>query len=136
MAGAARAPLAWALMLAVSIAVRRGAFALDVAFQAPTPGIVALFGRSGAGKTSVVEILAGLLEPDCAQVRLGERVLIDTRCGYALPAERRRIGYVFQDARLFPHLNVRGNLRYGLKRAPAEPHAISFDAVTELLGLA
>jgi len=123
-------------MLAVNLAMRRGDFVLDVAFQAPTPGIVALFGRSGAGKTSVVEILAGLLEPDSAQVRLGERILIDTRSGYALPAERRRIGYVFQDARLFPHLNVRGNLRYGLKRAPAEPHGISFDAVTELLGLA
>jgi molybdate transport system ATP-binding protein len=123
-------------MLAVSIALRRGAFALDVAFQAPTPGIVALFGRSGAGKTSVVEILAGLLAPDRGDVRLDERVLIDTGAGYALAAERRRIGYVFQDARLFPHLSVQGNLRYGLKRAPAEPHTISFDAVTELLGLA
>ena len=110
-------------MLHVEIAKRRGAFLLDVAFQVPTPGIVALFGRSGCGKTSVVEILAGLLEPDSGDVRLGDLVFVDTSAGYSLPAERRRIGYVFQDARLFPHLSVRGNLRYGQKRAPAPPHA-------------
>jgi molybdate transport system ATP-binding protein len=136
MAGKARAPLAGALMLHVEVAKRRGAFLLDVAFQVPTPGIVALFGRSGCGKTSVVEILAGLLEPDSGDVRLGDLVFVDTSAGYSLPAERRRIGYVFQDARLFPHLSVRGNLRYGQKRAPAAPHAIGFDEVTELLGLA
>jgi molybdate transport system ATP-binding protein len=123
-------------MLAVAVTKRRGAFALDVAFQAPTPGIVALFGRSGCGKTSVVEILAGLLAPDSADIRLDDLVLADSTAGYSLPAERRRIGYVFQDARLFPHLSVRGNLRYGQKRAPAVPHAIGFDAVTALLGLA
>ena len=123
-------------MLAVSVAKRRGAFELDVAFQAPTPGIVALFGRSGSGKTSVVEILAGLLEPDAGSLRLENLVLFDTAAAYSLPAERRRIGYVFQDARLFPHLSVRGNLRYGQKRAPAAPHIIGFDEVTELLGLA
>lgn len=123
-------------MLAVSVAKRRGAFDLDVAFQAPTPGIVALFGRSGSGKTTVIEILAGLLEPDSGDVRLEDLVLVDTAAGYSLPAERRRIGYVFQDARLFPHLSVRGNLRYGQKRAPAAPHPIGFDEVTELLGLA
>jgi molybdate transport system ATP-binding protein len=136
MACAARAPLARALMLAVAIAKRRGAFALDVAFQAPTPGIVALFGRSGCGKTTVVEILAGLLAPDAGDVRLDELVLVDTAAGYSLAAERRRIGCVFQDARLFPHLSVRGNLCYGQKRAPALPHAIGFDEVTALLGLA
>jgi molybdate transport system ATP-binding protein len=122
-------------MLSVTLAKRRGTFALDVAFQAPTPGIVALFGRSGCGKTSVVEILAGLLEPDAADVRLDDLVLIDRHAGYALPAERRRIGYVFQDARLFPHLSVRGNLRYGEKRAPATAQAIGFDEVTALLAL-
>ena len=123
-------------MLAVTIAKRRGSFDLDVAFQAPTPGIVALFGRSGSGKTTAVEVLAGLLAPDSGDVRLEELVLVDTAAGYALPAERRRIGYVFQDARLFPHLSVRGNLGYGLKRAPAGAQAIGFDEVTSLLGLA
>jgi molybdate transport system ATP-binding protein len=136
MACAARTPLARALMLAVSIAKRRGSFELDVAFQAPAPGIVALFGRSGSGKTTIVEILAGLLEPDAGDLRLGDLVLFDTAAAYSLPAERRRIGYVFQDARLFPHLTVRGNLRYGQKRAASAPHIISFDEVTELLGLA
>jgi molybdate transport system ATP-binding protein len=123
-------------MLAVAVTKRRGAFALDVAFQAPTPGIVALFGRSGCGKTTVVEILAGLVEPDAGNVKLDDLVLVDTAGGYSRPAERRRIGCVFQDARLFPHLSVRGNLRYGQKRAPAGPHAIGFDEVTALLGLA
>jgi molybdate transport system ATP-binding protein len=123
-------------MLAVNIAKRRGAFALEVEFQAPTPGIVALFGRSGCGKTTLVEILAGLLEPDKGAVRLDELVLLDTAANRSLPAEQRRIGYVFQDARLFPHLDVRGNLRYGQKRAAPPPHAIDFDEVTALLGLA
>jgi molybdate transport system ATP-binding protein len=136
MARAAHTPPVCALMLAVSVAKRRGAFELDVAFQAPTPGIVALFGRSGSGKTTVIEILAGLLEPDAGNLRLEGLVLFDTATAYSLPAERRRIGYVFQDARLFPHLSVRGNLRYGQKRAPSVPHIIDFDEVTELLGLA
>jgi molybdate transport system ATP-binding protein len=122
-------------MLSVNIAKRRGSFVLNVAFQVPTPGIVALFGRSGCGKTTVVEILAGLLAPDAAAVRLDEAVLVDTAAQHSVPAERRRIGYVFQDARLFPHLDVRGNLRYGQRRAPAPPHAIGFDEVTALLGL-
>ena len=69
-------------------------------------------------------------------MRLDDVVLVDTAAGRSLPAERRRIGYVFQDARLFPHLDVRGNLRYGQKRAPAPPHAIAFDEVIDLLGLA
>jgi len=123
-------------MLAVNVARRRGAFALEVAFQAPTPGIVALFGRSGCGKTTMVEILAGLLEPDAGHVRLDDVVLLDMAAKRSLPAERRRVGYVFQDARLFPHMDVRGNLRYGQRRAPAPPHAIGFDEVIALLGLA
>jgi len=136
MARAPRATLARPLMLRVNIAKRRGTFVVKVAFDAPTPGIVALFGRSGCGKTTVVEILAGLLAPDQADVRLDDAVLVDTATRYSLPAERRRIGYVFQDARLFPHLDVRGNLRYGQRRAPAPPHAIGFDEVASLLGLA
>jgi molybdate transport system ATP-binding protein len=123
-------------MLDVSIVKRRAAFALEVAFQAPTPGIVALFGRSGCGKTTAVEILAGLVAPDSGHVRLDEQVLVDTATRREIPAEQRRIGYVFQDARLFPHMDVRGNLRYGQKRAPAVPPAIEFDEVVALLGLA
>jgi molybdate transport system ATP-binding protein len=122
-------------MLSIKVTKRREAFALDVAFEAPTPGIVALFGHSGSGKTTLIDIVAGLLAPDSAAVRLDELVLIDTSAHFALAAERRRIGYVFQDPRLFPHLSVRSNLLYGLKRAPP-PHAIGFDKVVALLGLA
>jgi molybdate transport system ATP-binding protein len=123
-------------MLNVTVAMRRGTFALAVSFSAPTPGIVAIFGRSGCGKTTLIDILAGLLEPDAGDIRLDGLVLLDSARRYSMPAQRRRMGYVFQDARLFPHLDVRGNLRYGEKRAPARPHAISFDEVTALLGLA
>jgi molybdate transport system ATP-binding protein len=122
-------------VLRVEVVKRRHEFRLEARFAAPTPGIVALFGRSGSGKTTLVNIIAGLLAPDEGQVRLGDDVLADTRAGIAMPTERRRIGYVFQDARLFPHLSVAGNLFYGKRRARS-PVVIGFDQVVELLGLA
>src|SRR5688500_18196910 len=101
-------------MLSVDVAKQRGDFTLRAAFEAPTPGIVALFGRSGCGKTTLVDIIAGLLEPDSGRISLNG-------VEFSMPAERRRIGYVFQDARLFPHYSVAGNLRYGMKRSgPAQ----------------
>jgi molybdate transport system ATP-binding protein len=121
-------------LLAVRIALRRGEFALDVDFEAPTPGVIALFGRSGCGKTTVVHAIAGLLTPDEGRIALDERVFFaagETN----VPAERRRIGCVFQDARLFPHFSVLGNLRYGARRAPREAHRIGLDDVIDLLGL-
>jgi molybdate transport system ATP-binding protein len=121
-------------MLSASIRTRRGEFQLDAAFAAPTPGVVALFGRSGCGKTTLVNALAGLLSPDHGQVVLDEGALLDTDRGIDVPAEHRRIGYVFQDARLFPHLRVAANLRYALRRA-CGPGGIDFDGVVELLGL-
>src|SRR3954464_14989053 len=102
-------------MLSVSLDKRRDGFSLRVAFEAPTPGIVGLFGRSGCGKSTTIDLIAGLLEPDAAQIRLDGTVLVDTVAGTVVPAHQRRIGYVFQDARLFPHRSVTGNLRYGLK---------------------
>ncbi|TLY81440.1 MAG: molybdenum ABC transporter ATP-binding protein [Gammaproteobacteria bacterium] len=122
-------------MLRVSLLKRRDEFTLRAEFEAPTPGVVALFGRSGCGKTTLVNIISGLLEPDAGCVQLEQTVLTDTRAGVAIPVERRRIGYVFQDARLFPHFDVLGNLRYGYKRATA-PRSIGFDEVIALLGLA
>ena len=104
-------------MLQVAVLKQRDGFTLRAQFAVPTPGIVALFGRSGCGKTTLVNVISGLLEADEAEIRLDDVVLTDTRAGTAVPVERRRIGYVFQDARLFPHFTVRGNLRYGLKRA-------------------
>jgi molybdate transport system ATP-binding protein len=122
-------------MLEVAVTKRRAEFALAAEFAAPTPGVIALFGRSGSGKTTLVDLISGLLRPDGGRVCLGEHVLTDTRAGIAVPVERRRIGYVFQDARLFPHLSIAGNLRYGERRAAAGPRLIGFDEVVSLLGL-
>ena len=122
-------------MLQVSLTKRRGAFTLSAAFAAPTPGVIALFGRSGSGKTTLIEMLAGLLPPDEGAVQLAGTTLTDTRRGIAVAPERRRIGYVFQDARLFPHMTVAGNLHYGEKRAAAAPHYIRFGEMVELLGI-
>ncbi|HTC39632.1 MAG TPA: ATP-binding cassette domain-containing protein, partial [Steroidobacteraceae bacterium] len=104
-------------MLTVSATKHRGAFLLNAQFELPTPGVVALFGRSGCGKTTLVNVIAGLLAADSGRVALDGTVLLDTNRGINVPPERRRIGYVFQEARLFPHMRVAANLRYALKRA-------------------
>jgi molybdate transport system ATP-binding protein len=122
-------------MLHVSVSKRRPQFCLEASFSAPVPGVTALFGRSGSGKTTLVNLIAGLLAPDAGEVRLADEVLTDTRRGIAVAVEQRRIGYVFQEARLFPHLTVKGNLHYGEKRASGAPF-IGFDEVVTLLGLA
>jgi molybdate transport system ATP-binding protein len=122
-------------MLHVSVVRRRAAFTLDASFSAPLPGVIALFGRSGSGKTTLVNVIAGLLAADVGEIRLDDEVLTDTRRGLAVPVERRRIGYVFQDPRLFPHLTVSGNLRYGERRTRAATPLIGFDEVVALLGL-
>jgi molybdate transport system ATP-binding protein len=122
-------------MLRVSLVKRRQEFTLAASFAAPTPGVIALFGRSGSGKTTLVDMIAGLLPPDEGEVQLTGTVLTDTRARIAVAPERRRIGYVFQDARLFPHLTAAGNLRYGEKRARSISHYIHFEEVVDLLGL-
>jgi len=109
-----------------------GQIAFDIAFEAPTPGTTVLFGRSGAGKSSIVGAVAGLFRPLDARIAIDGTVLADGRT--YLPPEHRRIGLVFQDARLFPHMRVAGNLRYGMRRAPPGP--VRFDDVVDLLGLA
>jgi hypothetical protein len=93
-------------------------FALDAAFTAPTPGVTAIFGPSGCGKSTLLAAVAGLLHPQHGRVVLDGVPLLDTDARHVLPPERRRCGVVFQDARLFPHLSVESNLRYGLRRAP------------------
>jgi len=123
-------------MLQVSVVRERLGFCLEARFAAPTPGIIAQFGRSGSGKSTLVNIISGLWAADAGDIRLDDEVLTDTRAAIAVPVERRRIGYVFQDARLFPHLNVAGNLRYGEKRARAAQQVVGFDEVVTLLGLA
>jgi molybdate transport system ATP-binding protein len=121
-------------MLSVAVKKRRGPFALDACFELPTPGVVALFGRSGCGKSTLVNIIAGLLDADEGRVALDDTVLQDSERRLRVPPERRRIGYVFQDARLFPHLNVAANLKYGEARAAGHRY-VSLDAVAGLLDL-
>jgi molybdate transport system ATP-binding protein len=109
-------------------------FALDVDFHSERDaGVVALTGPSGAGKTSVLRCIAGLWRPDAGRIAVGERVLLDTRAGVHVPAHERRVGVVFQDARLFPHMDVRANLRYGMRAD--RPPLLPFDEAISLLGI-
>lgn len=119
--------------LSVRLSHRFSDFQLDLAFEAG-PGVTALFGRSGAGKTSVINAVAGLLRPDLGQITAGDQILLDSAQGIHLAPHRRRVGYVFQEARLFPHLTVRQNLTYGRWFAP-RPWDDSFDRVVAMLGI-
>ena len=122
-------------MIELRFRKRLGALELDVDVELPAQGISALFGRSGAGKTSLITAVAGIVTPDDGVIRVGDRVFFDRARGVDLALEQRGIGYVFQDARLFPHLNVAGNLRYGLKRARGT-QAVDWTSVIDVLGLA
>jgi molybdate transport system ATP-binding protein len=111
-------------MLRVDVSKQLGEFALQASFTSEGR-VTGLFGASGAGKTSLINIVAGLLTPDRGIVAIDGDVLDDTSTGLHVPPHRRRIGYVFQDARLFPHLDVRGNLDYGrrMNRLTDDPAA-------------
>jgi molybdate transport system ATP-binding protein len=106
---------------------------MDIAFEVPTPGVTVLFGPSGAGKSTIISAAAGLLRPDECRIVIDNQALADTASGVWLPPERRRMGLVFQDARLFPHMSVATNLRFGLRRAAPGP--VQLDEVVELLGI-
>ncbi len=123
-------------MLEVAARHSFGAFTVDAAFSAPTPGVTVLFGASGSGKSTVLSIVAGLLRPQAGRVALDGLALLDTAAGVDVPAERRRCGVVFQDAKLLPHLSVETNLRYGARRAPRGAMGPGFAEVVELLGIA
>jgi molybdate transport system ATP-binding protein len=122
-------------MLIFDCTVRRAAFTLEASFTAPSRGVTALFGRSGAGKSTVIQVLAGLLEPTRGLVSIEGNVLLDTQHAIDVPAQLRALGCVFQDGRLFPHLDVHGNLRYGLRRRRGRPVRVTYESVVELLGL-
>ena len=119
------------MTLSASLQHRFGAFALNVAFEAP-PGVTALFGRSGAGKSSVLRAVAGLLAPDSGTITLHGKTLLGP--GTHVPVHRRRIGCVFQDALLFPHMTVRRNMDYGARFARG-PALVRRDDVLEILGI-
>ena len=99
-------------MLRVDVSKQLGEFSLQAAF-ASEGRVTGLFGASGAGKTSLINMIAGLLRPDRGSIAIDDETLDDTTANLHVPPHRRRIGYVFQDARLFPHLDVRQNLDYG-----------------------
>jgi molybdate transport system ATP-binding protein len=121
------------LSLTVDVRDRRGDFVLDAAFEAGA-GVTALFGRSGAGKTTIVNMVAGLRRPQSGRILLRERTLFDAEAGIDVSPRARSVGMVFQEPRLFPHLSVRANLLYG-RWAGRRKAQTDFDKVLGLLGL-
>lgn len=122
------------MTLTVDVEHQLGAFRLKSAFEAGE-GVTALFGRSGAGKTSVVNAISGILRPDRGRIAFEGEVLFDSERGIDVPTPRRRVGYVFQEGRLFPHMNVRQNLRYARLFSPEARRSDRFEHVVDLLGL-
>jgi molybdate transport system ATP-binding protein len=126
------------MTLIVEATHRLGAFTLDAGFTAEG-GVTALFGRSGSGKTSLIRMIAGLSKPDRGRLVIDGDVLVATDDHVFVPKHRRRFGYVFQEARLFPHLSVRQNLNYGSwfasRHGPKSAKAGEFDRVVQLLGI-
>ncbi|MBT9386524.1 molybdenum ABC transporter ATP-binding protein [Pseudooceanicola sp. CBS1P-1] len=122
--------------MTLSVRLRHGfgGFALDIAFEAP-PGLTVLFGRSGSGKTTVINAVSGLLRPESGRIAVDDTVLLDRAARIDLPVHRRRLGYIFQDARLFPHMSVRQNLGYGRFFAPRAAPGLKPDRVIEMLGI-
>ena len=121
-------------MLRVDVSKQLGEFSLQASF-ASEGRVTGLFGVSGAGKTSLINMIAGLLRPDRGGIAIDDETLDDTAAGVHVPAHRRRIGYVFQDARLFPHLDVRQNLDYGRRmNRLADDHA-QRARITDLLDI-
>jgi len=113
---------------------RRNEFMLDVTFEAGR-GLTALFGPSGAGKTTVLNIIAGTQRPDSGRVVVAGRTLVDTDAGIFLPPHKRRVGFVFQDAQLFPHLTVEQNIKFGRWFTRDGNGAPPLDLVTDVLGI-
>ncbi len=120
-------------MIRFDAAITLGTFAYEVAFESAAS--VSLFGRSGSGKSVTIALIAGLLRPDRGVIVVDDRVLVDTRTDVFVPKHDRRIGVVYQDAQLFPHLTVRQNLMFGRWFAPRTERAIAFGAVVETLGI-
>jgi len=121
-------------MIEATLRLQRPDFALDVALAFPTRGVTALVGPSGSGKTTVLRALAGL-ERASGRVAVDGEVWQDDAVKCFVPTHQRPLGYVIQDAALFPHLDVRGNLHYGRKRSELESNRVALDSVIELLGI-
>ncbi len=122
------------MSFSVDVRVRLGDVEVGACF-ATAGGLTVLFGPSGVGKSSVLNMVAGLLTPDAGHIRIDDEVLFDAATGVNVPPERRRTGYVFQDARLFPHRRVRDNLLYGHRLAPQENRWLAVDEAVAFLGI-
>ncbi|GAB4063235.1 molybdenum ABC transporter ATP-binding protein [Uliginosibacterium sediminicola] len=116
-------------------AVHHSDFSLQLAMQLPARGVTALFGRSGSGKTTALRAIAGLQRPQDAFIAIAGEVWQDDAQGIFVPVHKRALGYVFQEASLFPHLDVRANLRYGMQRVPQAQQRVGWDMAVELLGI-
>lgn len=123
------------MTIRASFQAQLGAFHLNADFDAPSTGITALFGRSGSGKTTVLRSIAGLCKETRGFLCVNHDVWLDSKGGVCIPPHRRPIGYVFQEASLFPHLSVRKNLLYGLSRTRIEITSAAFDQLVTLLGI-
>lgn len=122
------------MTLSVDVSHRLGALQLEARFES-SGHLTALFGPSGSGKTSLINIIAGLIRPDAGRIVIDGRTLVDTAARSFVPAHKRRVGFVFQDARLFPHLTVRSNLTYGRWFTPRAERYADFDRVVDMLGI-
>ncbi len=121
-------------MIAVDCRLRRPSFTLEANFQS-NGGLLALFGASGSGKSTLIRLIAGLERPESGRISISGNVVVDTERGIFVPPHRRRVGLVFQDGQLLPHLDVRRNLVYGRYFTPEADRRVGFDAVVETLGI-
>jgi len=122
-------------MIEIAVRKRLGVFELAAEANLPASGVLALFGPSGSGKTTLVNMLAGLVKPDAGRISISGQVAFDSAAEIDLPPERRRIGYVFQEGHLFPHLDVRANLLYGYRRVPASERRMGPGEIVDMLGI-
>ncbi|RDE66313.1 molybdenum ABC transporter ATP-binding protein ModC [Aggregatibacter segnis] len=118
-------------MLHIDVKKQLGTLPLEANLDIPSQGVTALFGLSGSGKSSLINLVSGLINPDEGVISLNDRELFNSAQNVCVPINRRNIGYVFQDARLFPHYTVNGNLRYGMKNTSKD----EFNYIVELLGI-
>lgn len=118
-------------MLHIDVKKQLGTLSLEAHLDIPSQGVTALFGLSGSGKSSLINLVSGLINPDEGVIALNNRELFNSAENSCVPINQRNIGYVFQDARLFPHYTVNGNLRYGMKNTSKD----EFNYIVELLGI-
>ena len=118
-------------MLHIDVKKQLGTLPLEAHLDIPSQGVTALFGLSGSGKSSLINLVSGLINPDEGVIALNDRELFNSAENVCVPINQRNIGYVFQDARLFPHYTVNGNLRYGMKNTSKD----EFNYIVELLGI-